>query len=314
MFPPETMQTTVPSPPWPASAAASGERSGALGDHAGALGEEADRGRGLVQRHGEGTVERLFRARPHLRQHHRGAGAVHERRLVVDRLRLAAREGGRQRRARLRLDRVDARLGPQRLDRARDPDAEPAAAERDEHGVRSGEVLQQLEPDRPVAGHHALVLDGMDEDAVRFRVAGGLERLPPAVVGHLVDPRAEPLHRRELGLGRVVGHDHRAGHAELARDPGDALAHVAGGRGDHAGPQVVRRDLEDGVACAAELERADRLQVLELQVDLAVAVVPEPDERRAQDAACQALACGLDLGERDQNGTAEPTPSARARS
>ena len=49
-------------------------------------------------------------------------------------------------------------------------------------------------------------------------------------------------------------------------------------------------------------------------MDLAVAVVPEPHERRAQDAARKALARRFDLGERDQNGTAEPTPSARARS
>ena len=49
-------------------------------------------------------------------------------------------------------------------------------------------------------------------------------------------------------------------------------------------------------------------------MDLAVAVVPQPDERRAQDAARQALARGLDFGERDQKGTAEPTPSARAAS
>jgi hypothetical protein len=112
----------------------------------------------------------------------------------------------------------------------------------------------------------------------------------------------------------VIGHDDRAGDPELARDPGDALAHVPGGGGDDAGLQLVRWDLEDRVARPAQLERADRLQVLELEVDLAVAVVAQPDERRAQDAARQALARGLDLGERDQKGTAEPTPSARAAS
>jgi hypothetical protein len=47
-------------------------------------------------------------------------------------------------------------------------------------------------------------------------------------------------------------------------------------------------------------------------VDLSV--VLEAYERRAQDAALEAFARGLDLRERDQNGTAEPTPSARARS
>jgi hypothetical protein len=49
-------------------------------------------------------------------------------------------------------------------------------------------------------------------------------------------------------------------------------------------------------------------------MDLAVAVVPEPHERCAQDAARQALARRFDLAKGDQNGTAEPTPSTRARS
>jgi hypothetical protein len=110
----------------------------------------------------------------------------------------------------------------------------------------------------------------------------------------------------------VVRDDHRAADAELARDPGDSLAHVPGCRRDDAVLQLLGRDLQHRIAGAAELEGADRLQVLELQVDLAV--VLQLDERRAQDAAAESLACRLDLVEWDQKGTDEPTPSARARS
>ena len=39
----------------------------------------------------------------------------------------------------------------------------------------------------------------------------------------------------------------------------------------------------------------------------------EPDERRAQDGAGDALARGLDLCERDQSCTSVPTPSSSAR-
>ena len=122
---------------------------------------------------------------------------------------------------------------------------------------------------------------------------------------------AEALDRGQLRLGRVVGHDDRAGNLELPRGPGDALGHVPGARGDDAGLQLLGRDLEDGVQRAAELERADRLEVLELEVDLAR--VLEAHERRARDAAGQPLPRGPDLGERDQNGTEVPAPSASAR-
>jgi hypothetical protein len=76
--------------------------------------------------------------------------------------------------------------------------------------------------------------------------------------------------------------------------------------------QLGRLDLQDGVQRAAELERADRLEVLELEVDLAV--VLEADERGAKDAPGEPVAGSLDLGQRDQNGTAVPTPWAWAAS
>jgi hypothetical protein len=83
-----------------------------------------------------------------------------------------------------------------------------------------------------------------------------------------------------------------------------------GGGGDDAGAQLVGWNLEHGVRRAAQLEGTDRVEVLELEVDLAL--VLELDEGRPQDPPGLAVAGRLDLGERDQKGTAVPRPSARA--
>ena len=75
-----------------------------------------------------------------------------------------------------------------------------------------------------------------------------------------------------------------------------------------------RGALRTAFACAADLERADRLQVLELEPDLRRRVVDvEADERRADDRPRDALARRLDVGERDQKSTSTPTPRSRAR-
>jgi hypothetical protein len=55
--------------------------------------------------------------------------------------------------------------------------------------------------------------------------------------------------------------------------PRDGLGHVPGARR----PQRFRVGECEGIARAAQLERADRLQVLELQEDLGRAVVLERD-------------------------------------
>ena len=59
------------------------------------------------------------------------------------------------------------------------------------------------------------------------------------------------------------------GAPDLARGERDALRGVAGADGPDAVFQLVRRELSDDVVGAADLERADRLQHLELQIQLA---------------------------------------------
>src|SRR5207248_246187 len=197
----------------------------------------------------------------------RRAGTIDERGLVIDFPSLTVGEGLAQRRPGCRLDRKDPCLGPQRLDRARDPDAETAAAEGNEHRVGARKVLQDFEPNRPVTRHHLLVLDRMDEDAVDLVEARFLDRLPPTLVRHLDHATSKALDRRQLRLCRALGNDDSALNLELARGPSDALAHVPGARRHHALPQLGRLQLQDRVQRSAKLERADRLQVLELQVD-----------------------------------------------
>ena len=108
MFPPETMQTSLRPGTRPESAAASGERAGALGDHPRPLGEEAHRGGGVVERDRLRTGEQRPGALPHRRQDDLGACAVDERGREARRLaRLARRERGADGGAGLGLDRVD---------------------------------------------------------------------------------------------------------------------------------------------------------------------------------------------------------------
>jgi hypothetical protein len=59
--------------------------------------------------------------------------------------------------------------------------------------------------------------------------------------------------------------------------------------------------LSHGIDCAADLERADRLEVLELEPDLRRGVDVEPDERGADRGAGDRLPRQLDLRDRDQN-------------
>jgi hypothetical protein len=72
--------------------------------------------------------------------------------------------------------------------------------------------------------------------------------------------------------------------------PGDGLGHVAGARRPEAGRELVGVGKRERVSGAAQLERADRLQVLELQVDLRRPVVLQPDERRPDDGPGYAAA------------------------
>jgi hypothetical protein len=92
------------------------------------------------------------------------------------------------------------------------------------------------------------------------------------------------------------------------------LRHVAGARRHDAARKLGARRLEDRVRRAAELERADRLQALELEPDLRRRIVDvQPYERRARDGVREPVAGALDVVDRDQKSTSVPTDRSRAR-
>ena len=164
------------------------------------------------------------------------------------------------------------------LQRQRDARGEPAAADRDQHRLRVRHLLGELEPDRPLAGDHALVLERVDERRagpldVRLR---GRDRLLEALAGELGRSAVRPR-RLDLRHRRVLRHEDRRRDPGLARRPRDRLAVVAGARGDDAGARAPRRRASRCVLYgAADLERAGALEVLGLEVHLAPG---EPRER-----------------------------------
>ncbi len=256
---------------------------------------------------------------PHLRQEATGTGAVHERRREVHGHGDAAVcQRGRNGRPRLRLADVDLRLGRERVERARDPRRQPAATPRDEHGIDAIELLDELEPDRAVTGHHGRVLHRVDEEPLHVRAQVALlvclHGSPPLLPRHADDSPAEALDGGELARGGVVGNDDRGRDAELARHPRDALRHVPRARRHEPFRESLARRAQHGVGRPAQLEGADRLQVLELQPDLCRRVVElETHERSSDDRACDALTRRLDVRERDQKGTSTPMPCSLAR-
>ena len=136
--------------------------------------------------------------------------------------------------------------GPQRAQRDRDPGGEPAAADRDQHGPDVGELLGELEPDRPLAGDHVLVLEGVDEGRpglLDARARVGERRVEAGAAEH--DLAAVGERRLDLRHRRVLGHEDRRVDAELARRPGDRLAVVAGAR---PRPRPAARSAAESIA------------------------------------------------------------------
>ena len=130
---------------------------------------------------------------------------------------------------------------------------------------------------------------------------GALVHRPPGdVERHFDDARAEIAHPFDLRLGRGVDRDDRARNAVLARGVRDALPRISGADGPHPFRPLLRREHGHGIGGAADLERVDRLQVVELEPDLRRRrAVPQLDERRARDDAADPFAGGVDLIERD---------------
>lgn len=143
------------------------------------------------------------------------------------------RERERIRRRVRRLDADDPQraplLGRLLLRRGGDAGDEPSAADRDDEGLDSRRLLEDLEADRALARDDVRMVVGRHED--RAGALGELGRRGEGLVEdvpaqhHL---RAVVAGRRELGQGDADGHEDGRLDAELARGEGDALRVVAG--------------------------------------------------------------------------------------
>jgi hypothetical protein len=140
----------------------------------------------------------------------------------------------------------------------------------------------------------------MHEQPVAPVHVAGDDRAPPVVVGELHDLAAKPLDRSQLCLGRVVGNGDDRVQRELAPDPGHALSHVAGAGGEQAAGAPLLRRAHDRVRGATNLERVDRLERLQLEVDLGRGLLHvQADQRRAHRRAGDPLPRRLDLRQLD---------------
>ena len=205
-----------------------------------------------------------------------------------------------------------AHVGTALLQRQDDACREPAAADRDQHRVRVGRLLGELEADRALSGDDALVLEGVDERRARplgVRLRGG-DRIFEALSDELGGPAVRPR-RLDLGHRRVLRHEDRRRDPGLARRPRDRLAVVAGTGGDDAGAALRLAEGRDGVVGAADLEGACPLEVLGLEIHL---TTREPRERLGRVQRCHAgdpgepLARGLDVSDRRRHRARTPPP------
>jgi hypothetical protein len=210
-----------------------------------------------------------------------------------------------------RLDADDANIGLARLDHGADPGEQAAAANRRDDRLHARRLLENLERDRALTRHHLHVVVRVDERepvarGERFRFDARLREV--RAVQH--DGRAEMPAVRHLEERGKLRHDDRHRDAEQRAVICDAERVIAGGGRDDAALTLRRRKLQQRIACAALLEAAGALQVIELAMDVRAGKLRQRDRldaRRFVDAAANALARGFDVGDRKHVSPAGPS-------
>ena len=268
--------------------------SGALDDELRPLGQEHDRLADLLVGDGDDRLEQASE------QARRQLARVLDGDALGDRV--AELRAAREWCARGRLDADDFHLWSQRPQREPDARREAAAADRNDDRLHLGQLLDELEADRPLAGDHVEVLERMHERRAGLLHVGDCrrDRVLERRSGQL-GARAVVARRLDLRHRRLRGHEDRGLDPGLARGPRDRLAVVAGtGRDDArlALGLAQRSDLVDG---AANLERARALERLGLQVHGAARHAAEGlrgvERRHAHALPREACARGLYVSE-----------------
>src|SRR5262245_54388356 len=188
---------------------------------------------------------------------------------------------------------------PARPDRAAARDAAPAPSATVRARSMSSRIasataarLTAIEPSR---GSRARVPERVQEGALHPGVGPGPEDLEPSRNGHFDGVRAKAPDRVELRFRRRLGDHDGAGEASFPSVPGDRLRHIPRAGGPEAARECLGVDERDGIPGAAQLERPDRLKVLELEEDLRRRVDLEADERGSDDRVRDPLSGSLDI-------------------
>ena len=205
-------------------------------------------------------------------------------------------------------------LGRELGERARDAGDQAAAADRHDDVLDIGDLLEDLEGERSLAGHDIRVIERRDDDRAGALGECGraLQRLVDDVaVQH--DLGAVVAGRLQLGQGDTERHEDRGRDAELAGGERDALGVVARRGCDDAAGALLGAQLGEQVERPADLVRPGALQVLGLEVDVLpeqLAQVARLLHGRDVDHRRDAFACLADLRE---GGAGEPGRRLRLR-
>ena len=171
----------------------------------------------------------------------------------------------------LGLHAVDLDVGLQALDGEGHAGNESAASHRHDDGVHIGQLVENFEADGALTGNDLLVVVGVDEGHARFFLQfHGLVVGIVVGTGHEADLRTEVLGVLNLHDGRAVRHTDDALDAAAGSGQRHALCVVARRAGDDALVALLLGELADFIISAAHLEAAGHLQVLGLEVELAV--------------------------------------------
>ena len=193
--------------------------------------------------------------------------AVGDRQRRVDADRLAGRSDAGNGAHASACTPIDPTSGRARLDRDRDAAGQPAAADRDDDRARSGDVLEQLEAERPLPGDDVGVVERVHERhaglARRARAAAATHRRPTRRRDH-VAPSAARASTLAIGASRGMKTSH--GTPRTRGGERQRLGVVAGAAGDDAARARVAERGELAQR-AADLEGAGALQVLRLEHD-----------------------------------------------
>lgn len=159
-------------------------------------------------------------------------------------------------------DDPDARL--KALGRDRRAAEQPAAADRAEDDIEAGDILQQLEGGCALTGHHAVVVERMNQHCAGPRRDFGASGLAGTEAGFAEgDTAAETLDiPQNLGLGRTLRHHDVRRDAAQPGGAGKGGGMVAGGVRHDAMGGLGLGEREDRVARSARLEGAGGLEIL----------------------------------------------------